>query len=89
MALGAQPRQVLAQFLSLSVKLLFAGILLGALGAWFAGRAMQSVLFGVGAFQSGILLAAAGVMTTVVLLATFLPSRSASRVDPLVVLRAE
>jgi len=89
MALGAQPRQVLAQFLSLSVKLLLAGILLGVLGAWLAGRAMQSVLFGVGTFQTDILLATAGVMTAVVLLATFLPSRRASRVDPLVALRAE
>jgi predicted permease len=89
MALGALPGQVLAQFLGLGVKLLGAGIVLGALGAWGAGRAMQNLLFGVGAVHPGVLLATAGVMMMVVLLATFLPSRRASRVSPLEALRED
>lgn len=89
MALGALPRQILTQFLGLSAKLLIAGLSIGVVGAWFTGRAMQSELFGVSAFQAGILLATAAIMIFVVMLATFLPSRSASRVDPLVALRAE
>jgi predicted permease len=89
MALGAQPQQVLAQFLGLGVKLLLAGIVLGVLGAWAAGRAMQSVLFGVGTMHVGVLLATAGVMMIVVLLAVFLPSRRASRVSPIEALRDE
>jgi len=87
MALGAQPEQVLAQFLGLGVKLLLAGIGLGVLGAWAAGRAMQSVLFGVGTVNAGVLLATAAVMMIVVLLAVFLPSYRASRVSPLEALR--
>ena len=47
MALGAQTRQIGAQFLSLGLRLLAAGTILGLMGAWLAGRAMQSVLFGV------------------------------------------
>ncbi len=89
MALGAQPQQVLAQFLGLGVRLLLAGIVLGVLGAWAAGRAMQSVLFGVGTVHVGVLLATAGVMMVVVLLAVFLPSYRASRVSPLEALRDE
>ena len=46
MALGAQRGQIGSQFLSLGLRLLAAGTILGLLGAWLAGRAMQSVLFG-------------------------------------------
>jgi hypothetical protein len=87
MALGALPSQVLAQFLGLGAKLLLAGIVAGVLGAWAAGRAMQGVLFGVGAMHGGVLVATAAIMATVVLLATFLPSRRASRVSPIEALR--
>jgi ABC-type antimicrobial peptide transport system permease subunit len=87
MALGALPNQVLAQFLGLGARLLLAGTVLGALGAWAAGRAMQSVLFGVGIVNVGVLVGAATVMIVVVLLATFLPSHRASRVSPMEALR--
>jgi len=89
MALGALPQQVLAQFLGLGVKLLAIGIVLGVLGAWAAGRAMQSVLFGVGTLNLGVLAATAGVMLCVVFLSMFIPSRRASRINPLDALRAE
>lgn len=89
MALGALPGQVLAQFLGLGAKLLLAGIALGALGAWAAGRAMQTMLFGVGTVHLGVLAATAFVLMTVVLLATFLPSHRASQVSPLEALRED
>src|SRR5207237_1964620 len=44
MALGAQREQIGAQFLSLGLRLLVAGIILGLMGVWWAGKAMQSVL---------------------------------------------
>ena len=87
MALGARPGQVLAQFLGLGAKLLLAGTVLGLLGAWAAGRAMHSVLFGVGTVHLGVLVVTVAVMTVVVLLATFLPSHRASRVSPIEALR--
>jgi predicted permease len=89
MALGALPQQVLAHFLGLGSKLLLAGVALGALGAYAAGRAMQSVLFEVGAFQANVLGATVGVMLLVVLLACFIPARRAAKVDPMVALRYE
>jgi predicted permease len=89
MALGALPQQVLRQFLRLGAKLLAAGILLGAAGAWVAGRAMQSVLFGVGLADARVLAATALTMIAVVLVATFIPAHRATKVDPMTALRAE
>src|SRR5204862_4613597 len=47
MALGAQREQIGAQFLSLGLRLLVAGTVLGLIAAWLAGKAMQTVLFDV------------------------------------------
>lgn len=89
MALGALPQQILAQFLGLGAKLLAVGIALGILGAWAAGRAMQSVLFGVGALHFGVLAATGGLMIGIVFFAMLLPSRRAARVNPIDALRTE
>ncbi len=89
MALGALPQQILTLFLALGGRLLLVGIALGVLGAWLAGRAMQSVLFGVGTWNFGVLAAAAGVMLGVVFFAMFLPSRRAARTSPIDALRAD
>jgi predicted permease len=89
MALGALPRQVLTQFLGLGAKLLTIGITLGALGAWAAGRAMQSVLFGVGTLHLGVLAATVGIMLSVVFFAIFLPAHRATKINPIEALRSE
>ncbi|MBA3543221.1 MAG: ABC transporter permease [Chthoniobacterales bacterium] len=89
MALGAQARQIGAQFLSLGVRLLAAGSALGLLGAWLAGRAMQSLLFDMPALPVAALLGPALVMTMVSLIACLIPTRRATKVDPAVALRAE
>jgi ABC-type antimicrobial peptide transport system permease subunit len=82
MALGAQPRQIRIQFLSLSLRLLAAGTLLGLLGAWQAGRAMNTVLFHVQPLNLPILATAACVMGAVCFAACLLPSQRAARVSP-------
>jgi predicted permease len=87
MALGAQPGQVRAQFLGLGVRLLVLGLALGVLGAWGAGRAMQSQLFGVTPWHPGVLVATALALGLTVLGATFLPSHRAARVSPIEALR--
>jgi predicted permease len=89
MAVGAQRVQIGAHFLSLGLRLLAAGTILGVAGAWAAGRGMQSVLFGVPALPIGALLGTALVMGIVSLVACLIPARRASRVDPMIALRAE
>src|SRR5437660_3452710 len=89
MALGAQREQIGAQFLSLGLRLLVAGTILGLIGAWLAGRAMQSILFDVPTLHVATLLGTALVMTTVSLVACLIPARRATKVDPVIALRAE
>ena len=89
MALGAQRGQIGAQFLSLGLRLLVAGTIIGLLGAWFAGRAMQSVLFGVPALHLATLLGTALLLGAVSLIACLIPARRAAKVDPMIALRAE
>jgi ABC-type antimicrobial peptide transport system permease subunit len=89
MALGAQREQIGAQFLSLGLRLLAAGTILGLIGAWLAGRAMQSVLFDVPTLHVAILLGTALVMAAVSLVACLVPARRATLVDPAQALRTE
>ena len=89
MALGAQRGQIGTQFLSLGLRLLAAGTILGLIGAWLAGRAMQSVLFDVPTLHLATLLATALLMSVVSFIACFIPARRATKVDPMITLRAE
>lgn len=89
MALGALPEQILRQFLGLGVRLLLAGAVLGLVGAWFVGRAMSGMLFGVAPDNAMVLITTALVLGLIVLLASLLPSRRAARVDPMTALRSD
>jgi ABC-type antimicrobial peptide transport system permease subunit len=89
MALGAQREQIGAQFLSLGLRLLAAGTIVGLFGAWLAGKAMQTVLFDVPPLHLAILLGTAAIMTAVSLVACLIPARRATMVNPVEALRAE
>jgi predicted permease len=65
MALGARPGQIRSQFLALALRLLVAGTILGAIGAWLTGRAMQTLLFQVPPLHIATLAAAAGIIGAV------------------------
>jgi predicted permease len=88
-ALGAQPGQIRMQFLSLSLRLLVAGTLLGLIGAWQAGLAMRSLLFQVPALDLAVLAAAACVTTAVCLAACLLPAQRAAGISPMEALAEE
>jgi ABC-type antimicrobial peptide transport system permease subunit len=67
----------------------FAGALLGLAGAWAAGGMLEGLLYEVGPHDLGVLTSTVGVLLAVALLAALLPSRRATRADPLEVMRAE
>jgi predicted permease len=83
MALGAQSGQIRSQFLYLSLRLVAGGTILGVIGAWLTGRAMQAVLFHVPALSPAILAGTGCVMGLVSLVACLLPSQRAARISPM------
>ena len=89
MALGAPPKQIGRQFISLGLRLLVAGSALGVIGALLAGRAMRSILFDLPAPPMAMLAGTSVVLTVVSLLACWLPARRAASVDPMEALRYE
>jgi predicted lysophospholipase L1 biosynthesis ABC-type transport system permease subunit len=89
MALGAQPEQIRAQFLSLGTRLVLLGAAFGGLGAWLSGRAMSGFLFGVGAVHLGIWSLATVVLMAIAMLACLIPAVRAARVPPMEALRSD
>ena len=89
MALGARPQQITHHFMSLGRRLIILGSCLGCLGAWMAGRAMQSLLFDVPSIHLPTLISTALVIGLVTLLACLLPAKHASRIEPIEALRTE
>jgi putative ABC transport system permease protein len=89
MALGASDDQILRLFLRHGIILVAAGIGCGVVAARAAGRSLASLVFGVTVTDPATLGAVAALLTVVTLLACYLPSRAATRVDPLEALRSE
>jgi len=89
MALGAQPRQILAQYLSLGARLVIVGSILGWVGTWFMGRAMTGMLFGVSYANPEVVLGVTVLLTLVAMAACLIPAVNASKVPPMEAIRAE
>ena len=88
-ALGAPPAELRRMFLRRVGGMASIGGAIGVGGAVLLGQAAGALLFGVQAFDLRVLAAAVGVLAAIVLAAGYLPTRRASRVDPVVALRAE
>jgi putative ABC transport system permease protein len=89
MALGAQTSDVRRLFLRHGLLLTSAGIVLGIGAALPLTRVMSALLFGVRPMDPVTYITVAASLATVGLFATYLPARRASRVDPIVALRAD
>ena len=88
-AMGAQRWDVQRLMVSQGVRVAAVGAALGALAGLLAGRVLSSLLYGVSPRDPLVLLAAVVVPVVVAALASYLPARRASRVDPVVALRYE
>ena len=63
--------------------------MIGVLGAWAAGRVLESMLFNVAATDLTTFVGVPAVMVVVAVVAGFVPARRVTQVDPAVVLREE
>lgn len=89
LALGAQLSDVLKLVLSHGLKLTIIGAAIGLFGAYLATRAITSVLYGVSATDPLTFVGVSVLLIGVALVACYVPSRRATKVDPLVALRNE
>lgn len=89
MALGARAGQVRAMVVGQGARVIGAGVVIGILVALAGTRALSSLLFGVRPIDVATFVVMPLVMTAVGLLASYLPARKASNLDPMVSLRRD
>jgi putative ABC transport system permease protein len=89
MALGASPQQVRRMVVVQGMQLALVGVVIGVGSALGLTRLMSSLLYGVKPWDPITIALVAVLLSGVTLLATYLPARRASRVDPMVALRYE
>jgi predicted permease len=89
MALGAQPGHVSRLFVTYGLVMTGIGLVVGLAAAVGLTRLMSALLFGVSPMDPGTYAAVAGLLGAVALVASYLPARRASRVDPVHALRFE
>jgi predicted permease len=89
LALGATARQVQRLLIGSALRTVCAGLVLGLFGAWAGTRALEGILAGTSPTDPIVFSTAAITLAAVGLLASWLPARSARRIEPTQALRAE
>jgi predicted permease len=89
MALGARADQVRSMVVAQGFRVVGVGVVIGIVAALLSTRALNTLLYGVQAIDIGTFLGMSGTMVLVGLLASYLPARRASNVDPIESLRGD
>lgn len=89
MALGASARQVVQLVLRESLAMIFAGVGVGILGALAGGRLLERVIEGMRPMDALTLAVMISVLLLAAMIASYLPARRASRIDPMLALRQD
>jgi putative ABC transport system permease protein len=89
MALGAPRAKVLKLVLGKAILLSLCGVGLGLLASLAMTRLMRGLIYGVGPSDPLTLIAVAVVLGLITMMASYIPARRATKVDPLVALRYE
>ncbi len=88
-ALGSQPAATVKLFMGQGMRLVLAGVSIGLVGAIGLTRFASSLLYGVGPTDPATLAVTVSVLLLVALVACYVPTRRALRVDPIATLRTE
>jgi len=89
MALGASARDVQTRIITETLWLAVVGMVIGGGSSWVLARGAGGLLFGVTPRDPGTFVGMVIILTIVAVFAGYLPARRASRIDPMVALRAE
>jgi putative ABC transport system permease protein len=89
MALGARSSDVVRMVLRQGMSLTLAGLAIGLGAALASVPVLKTLLFGVGAQDPWTFASVSGFLAAVALLASYVPARRASRIEPLIALRHE
>jgi len=89
MALGSTRQNAAWLVVRQAGKMILLGLVPGIAGAWAAGHAVRSFLYGVKAFDAETLVAAGAVLLLVAAAAAFIPAIRAAQIDPVDTLRTE
>jgi putative ABC transport system permease protein len=89
LALGAQPRDVVAMMLRKGLLMTMTGMAFGLAGAVGLSRLLTNLLFGVSALDAPTFAAVGALLMLVAAVAAYIPSRGAARIDPLAALRED
>jgi putative ABC transport system permease protein len=88
-ALGAQSRDVVAVMMKDALRLAMLGVAVGLLGSYWLTGMLRGLLFGMSPTNPAVFAIVCVALGFAVLLASYIPARRATRVDPTVALRAE
>jgi len=89
MALGARPVEVIGMIAAESGRLAIAGMTAGLLGTAVLSRSLAGLLFGIGPLDPSTFVLVTAAFAAVTVLASCIPARRATSVDPIVALRCE
>jgi len=89
MALGASANDVRASVLGQTLRLAVIGLVIGTVGAALLARGATALLFGITPGDPLTFVAMIAILTLVTVVAGYMPARRASRIEPMVALRAE
>jgi putative ABC transport system permease protein len=89
MALGAQQLDVLKLVVGSSLKIVLIGVAIGLVGAYSLTRVLSNLLYGISVTDPSTFVSMSLLLIIIALLASYIPARRATKVDPVIALRSK